>query len=460
MTNSESNTPTPEMEPSSNEIGWAFVEEYYTVINQSIDRLHLFYNKSSAVTHGVEAAPLDPVFGQKDINEVVLKEFTNCKVMITNMDCQGTLDSGLLIQVIGEMANEGEPSQKFVQTFVLAKQKKGFYILNDILRYLKEDTDFASDLAESTTEEATTSSVNETPVSQAIPEPAAEKIEQPVEPEPVEEVEEKVDVVAEPEVETEDIKAPESTTKEPETTQDVIEPTPSSTVSDLPKEESEPVTPLSASTASTSQSSPATVSSSAKKPNGDAKPVIAPALPAAPLSWAARAAMKIDSPPPSVPKPKPVVNRPAPTPFVSSTTPVANTTFPNTTNLQSVQGHHRGPKVFFSAYIKHVNESVNEKQLKAALQEIGQVTHFEVARQKNCAFVDFSDLATLKSALALHELKVGDNIVLIEERKRGGAKKNGNNNNNNGNGSVHNNNGPRRQNGNSNTNTNGRKRFN
>jgi len=43
--------------------------------------------------------------------------------------------------VIGEMSNQGEPWKKFVQTFFLAEQPNGYFVLNDIFRFLKEDVE-------------------------------------------------------------------------------------------------------------------------------------------------------------------------------------------------------------------------------------------------------------------------------------------------------------------------------
>jgi hypothetical protein len=41
------------------------------------------------------------------------------------------LKVGVVIQVIGEIANKGVEPKKFVQTFVLARQPSGYFVLND-----------------------------------------------------------------------------------------------------------------------------------------------------------------------------------------------------------------------------------------------------------------------------------------------------------------------------------------
>lgn len=44
-----------------------------------------------------------------------------------------------MVQVIGEISNKAAAHRKFVQTFVLAEQPKGYFVLNDIFRYMLED---------------------------------------------------------------------------------------------------------------------------------------------------------------------------------------------------------------------------------------------------------------------------------------------------------------------------------
>ena len=66
--------------------------------------------------------------------------FQDCKVFIHSVDAQSSANGGIIIQVIGEMSNRGEPWRKFVQTFFLAEQPNGYFVLNDIFRFLKEET--------------------------------------------------------------------------------------------------------------------------------------------------------------------------------------------------------------------------------------------------------------------------------------------------------------------------------
>lgn len=403
---------TAALHENIDDVAWAFVEQYYMILHSDPERLHLFYNKDSTAIHGVEAHTSKHAVGQQEIHKLITNDkFKSCKVMISNIDCQKTFGNGVLIQVIGEMANEDQPAQKFIQSFLLAPQNAGYYVHNDVLRFLKEDAGSEYDYSEDFVSDATTATVEEP----AIPVPEAEKEE--IKPEPV----------AEKPAEPEAVVEPVAPAAEPN-------PAPAAEVKSV---ETKPVETKVAEAESAKKAEklaekPAEKPAAAKKPNGSAIP---PALPATPMSWAARAAVKpvsTASSPAASSTPTPVAT-PAPAPAATpapAAAPAVAAAAPTTAN---VQGHRRGPREFFSAYIKHVTENVQEKALKQALQEIGTVTHFEVARAKNCAFVDFVDLETLKKALAVHELKVSNAVVLIEERKRGGAKKNNNNNSNNNN---------------------------
>lgn len=68
----QSSTPTnpPPANESKNEIpkdevGWYFVEQYYTTMSRSPEKLHLFYSRRSQFVFGNEAESVPVVVGQK-----------------------------------------------------------------------------------------------------------------------------------------------------------------------------------------------------------------------------------------------------------------------------------------------------------------------------------------------------------------------------------------------------------
>lgn len=65
----------------------------------------------------------------------------------------------IVVQVIGEISNKAAAHRKFVQTFVLAEQPKGYFVLNDIFRYIIEDEDEGMENGQTAGEEATAAEV-------------------------------------------------------------------------------------------------------------------------------------------------------------------------------------------------------------------------------------------------------------------------------------------------------------
>lgn len=140
MTSASATTTTPaKVVPS--EVGWQFVPQYYTFMNKHPARLHCFYTKNSTFIHGTEGEDGKPCYGQQEIHNKILSiGFQDCKVFIHSVDAQSSANGGIIIQVIGEMSNNAEPWRKFAQTFFLAEQPHGYFVLNDIFRFLKEET--------------------------------------------------------------------------------------------------------------------------------------------------------------------------------------------------------------------------------------------------------------------------------------------------------------------------------
>ncbi|KAI9325964.1 hypothetical protein DFJ73DRAFT_767154 [Zopfochytrium polystomum] len=118
-------------------------KEYYTFLNKEPHKLHCFYDSKSSFIHGTEGEQsLEPEYGQKEIHQRIMQlDFEDCKVLVSHVDSQASHDGSIVIMVLGEMSNKGGPSHKFCQCFVLAEQPAGYFVYNDIFRFLKEDID-------------------------------------------------------------------------------------------------------------------------------------------------------------------------------------------------------------------------------------------------------------------------------------------------------------------------------
>jgi len=133
----------------ASEVGWLFVTHYYTMMNQDPSRLYRFYTNKSAMVHAAEAEESSTSVGQQQIHEKIMSlGFDDTKVVVLSVDSQSSADGGIVVQVLGELSNQGGTWRKFVQTFFLAAQTNGYYVLNDIFRYIQVDADSAEEPAD------------------------------------------------------------------------------------------------------------------------------------------------------------------------------------------------------------------------------------------------------------------------------------------------------------------------
>uniref|UniRef100_A0A8C9XH25 G3BP stress granule assembly factor 2b n=1 Tax=Sander lucioperca TaxID=283035 RepID=A0A8C9XH25_SANLU len=139
--------------PSPLLVGREFVRQYYTLLNKAPDFLHRFYGRNSSYVHGgldQSGKLAEAVYGQAEIHKKVMSlQFSECHTKIRHVDAHATLSDGVVVQVLGELSNNGQPMRKFMQTFVLAPEgsvANKFYVHNDIFRY--EDEVFGDSEAE------------------------------------------------------------------------------------------------------------------------------------------------------------------------------------------------------------------------------------------------------------------------------------------------------------------------
>ncbi|KAJ8336010.1 hypothetical protein SKAU_G00393530 [Synaphobranchus kaupii] len=231
--------------PSPLLVGQEFVRQYYTLLNKAPDYLHRFYGKNSSYVHGGldgSGKLEEAVYGQNEIHKKVMSlQFSECHTKIRHVDAHATLSDSVVVQVMGELSNSGQPMRRFMQTFVLAPEgsvPNKFYVHNDIFRYEDEVFgDSETELDEESEEEVEEEHVErqasplprqESPTSTPYyePHPASHGVEELLEedvPEPQPEVE--------PEQASEEA-APETTAEEkvPEELEDTVAPAPAEPV--------------------------------------------------------------------------------------------------------------------------------------------------------------------------------------------------------------------------------------
>lgn len=129
------------------DVAISFGQEYYTMMSYDPESLHCFYKKHSTALHCSDAEKDAIVcIGLEQIHQSISSMgYKGARVIVSNIDCQQTLNGGILIFVLGEFHWPNGIVRKFAQTLVLAEQPGGYFILNDILRVLEDDCRPVSD---------------------------------------------------------------------------------------------------------------------------------------------------------------------------------------------------------------------------------------------------------------------------------------------------------------------------
>ncbi|KAK7755390.1 hypothetical protein SLS62_002617 [Diatrype stigma] len=444
--------PASEASPSNNNLGkdevaWFFVEQYYTTLSKTPEKLHLFYGKRSQFVYGREAQVANVSVGRQHIQERIRElDFQDCKVRVSNVDSQASFEN-IVIQVIGETSNKAGDPKKFVQTFVLAQQPSGYFVLNDILRYIDEEADeepaeVPRD-ADATAEEVpvpATTEAKEEAAATAV-EPAEEVVAPTLDAvdQKLEEATKETSTADEAPAAQEPPEAPAAATETAAKPEGENIPDPDATAREVAEEAvKEPEKPT--------DPSPTPVATRQPPP-----PTSVPAQPPKPMTWASRAAAAAAAagPRPVVPLPKttssPVAQpRPAApaqpaavqTPAAQSTEPAASTTSAkepptewqtagNDAKRQNRPQSISGPqseKEGTMGYVKYVTEKVKNEDLRAALGQHGELVYLDINRQKNCAFVEFATPAGYQAAIAANPHTVdGESIVVEPRRPKAGA---------------------------------------
>lgn len=416
----------------------------------------------------------------QNIQERITKlDFQDCKVRVSNVDTQAC-GAHILIQVIGEISNKGEESRKFVQTFVLAEQPSGYFVLNDIFRYINEADDEPVEAAAAAAaadehkdtpapeeakkeevhdavkpeenvaeldpaavdkklEEDSTTGPKESPVLSAVATPVEHVSAKTAEPAPVAVTPVPVPTVVMPALVPSAEKAAQEVADEEETK------------AEKPKEPSP--TPAAVRTPAAAAPAAAPIAAEPEKPKGPPKP----------MTWASRAAAaagparSVALPKPAAPATSPAtapaaVARPAAA-AAAPTAPAAAASKPATTDSNAAaaaassvagkdsnnewqtagadskrQNRPQPPsgaiqdKDITLGYVKYVTDKVEEDALRSHLETFGAVVYFDINRAKNCAFIEFASPAGYQAAVAANPHTInGENIMVEARRPKAGA---------------------------------------
>jgi hypothetical protein len=63
-------------------------------------------------------------------------DFTSFRVEVLSADAQPSYNNGVMVATTGCLIGTDNVKRKFAQSFFLAPQDNGFYVLNDVFRYV------------------------------------------------------------------------------------------------------------------------------------------------------------------------------------------------------------------------------------------------------------------------------------------------------------------------------------
>ncbi|WVZ11496.1 hypothetical protein V8G54_016026 [Vigna mungo] len=124
--------------PSAQVVGNAFVEQYYHILHQSPNLVHRFYQDSSFLTRSDNNGVMTTVTTVQEIHEKIISlNYEDYTAEIKTADAQESHKGGVIVLVTGCLTGKDNVRRKFSQTFFLAPQEKGYFVLNDVFRYIE-----------------------------------------------------------------------------------------------------------------------------------------------------------------------------------------------------------------------------------------------------------------------------------------------------------------------------------
>ncbi|KAI8523285.1 hypothetical protein RHMOL_Rhmol13G0061400 [Rhododendron molle] len=120
-------------------VGNAFVQQYYHIQHQSPALVHRFYQDISKLGRPDGDGNMSTTTTMQAINEKILSlNYGEFRAEIKSVDAQESYNGGVHVLVTGYLSGKDNMIQNFTQTFFLAPQEKGYFVLNDIFRYVED----------------------------------------------------------------------------------------------------------------------------------------------------------------------------------------------------------------------------------------------------------------------------------------------------------------------------------
>lgn len=136
-------TVAQEKRVSAQVVANAFVQQYYHIQQHSPGLVHRFYQEESKLGRPEDDGTMSTTTTLQGINEKILSlNYDEYKAEITFVDAQESYNGAVHVLVSGYFERKDNMTiTNFTQTFVLAPQEKGYFVLNDLLRYISHSSE-------------------------------------------------------------------------------------------------------------------------------------------------------------------------------------------------------------------------------------------------------------------------------------------------------------------------------
>ncbi|XP_047337028.1 nuclear transport factor 2-like isoform X2 [Impatiens glandulifera] len=125
---------------TASSVAYCFTFWYYQLLHTDPAKSYRFYNDISQLSRTDENGNMSVTTTLKGIKEKILSvNYTNFESWIRWVDGQESIDNGFQIFVTGFLRGMNH-NRYFIQVFFLAPQERGYFILNDIFRFLDQDS--------------------------------------------------------------------------------------------------------------------------------------------------------------------------------------------------------------------------------------------------------------------------------------------------------------------------------
>ncbi|WCJ25580.1 Nuclear transport factor 2 (NTF2) family protein with RNA binding (RRM-RBD-RNP motifs) domain [Euphorbia peplus] len=125
--------------PSAQVVGNAFVQQYYHILHTSPELVHRFYQDSSVLSRPDTGGEMTTVATMQGINDKILSlNFKDYSAEIETADAQRSYKDGVTVLVTGSLMGKDNLKRKFAQSFFLAPQDNGYFVLNDVFRFVED----------------------------------------------------------------------------------------------------------------------------------------------------------------------------------------------------------------------------------------------------------------------------------------------------------------------------------